>query len=85
MSPLKKIKTPHFCGVFWWLARKDSNLDKESQNLLCYRYTTGHHGRSLSTGDFITSSAFNPNGIDFRPRDQSIREPDGEFAFGGFG
>ncbi len=23
------------------LPRQDSNLDKESQNLLCYRYTTG--------------------------------------------
>jgi len=23
-----------------WLPRKDSNLDKENQNLLCYRYTT---------------------------------------------
>ncbi len=24
------------------LARQDSNLDKQDQNLLCYRYTTGH-------------------------------------------
>ncbi len=23
------------------LARKDSNPDKQNQNLLCYRYTTG--------------------------------------------
>ena len=23
------------------LPRQDSNLDKENQNLLCYRYTTG--------------------------------------------
>jgi hypothetical protein len=23
-----------------WLPRKDSNLDKEIQNLWCYRYTT---------------------------------------------
>ncbi len=23
-----------------WLPRKDSNLNKENQNLLCYRYTT---------------------------------------------
>ncbi len=25
----------------WKLPGQDSNLDKESQNLLCYRYTTG--------------------------------------------
>ena len=25
-----------------WLPRKDSNLNKENQNLLCYRYTTRH-------------------------------------------
>jgi hypothetical protein len=25
----------------WWLPRKDSNLDKEYQKLLCYHYTTG--------------------------------------------
>lgn len=25
-----------------WLPRKDLNLDKQDQNLLCYRYTTGH-------------------------------------------
>jgi hypothetical protein len=24
-----------------WLPRKDLNLDKQNQNLLCYRYTTG--------------------------------------------
>jgi hypothetical protein len=24
------------------LARQDSNLGKQDQNLLCYRYTTGH-------------------------------------------
>lgn len=24
-----------------WLPRLDSNQDKENQNLLCYRYTTG--------------------------------------------
>lgn len=24
-----------------WLPRKDLNLDKQDQNLLCYRYTTG--------------------------------------------
>jgi hypothetical protein len=23
-----------------WQSRKDSNLNKQSQNLLCYRYTT---------------------------------------------
>lgn len=28
-------------GLFL-LARKDSNPDKQNQNLLCYRYTTGH-------------------------------------------
>ena len=26
---------------FWKLADQDSNLDKQNQNLLCYRYTTG--------------------------------------------
>ena len=38
-----------------WLPRKDSNLDKEIQNLSCYRYTTrqeqcsgrGNAGRTL--------------------------------------
>ena len=25
------------------LARKDSNPDKQNQNLLCYRYTTGQY------------------------------------------
>ena len=24
-----------------WLPRKDSNLERENQNLLCYHYTTG--------------------------------------------
>ena len=34
-------------GGFWWvcghgwLPRKDSNLEREIQNLLCYHYTTG--------------------------------------------
>ena len=27
-----------------WLPRKDSNLDKEIQNLSCYHYTTRHRG-----------------------------------------
>ncbi len=27
-----------------WLPRKDSNLDKEIQNLSCYRYTTRQMG-----------------------------------------
>ena len=26
------------------LPGQDSNLDKENQNLLCYRYTTGYRG-----------------------------------------
>jgi hypothetical protein len=26
------------------LARMDSNHDKQNQNLLCYRYTTGQYG-----------------------------------------
>ena len=26
-----------------WLPDKDSNLDKKSQNLLCYRYTIGQN------------------------------------------
>jgi hypothetical protein len=29
-----------------WLPRKDLNLDKQDQNLLCYRYTTGHWSRT---------------------------------------
>ncbi|MFM1871514.1 MAG: hypothetical protein RL398_936 [Planctomycetota bacterium] len=28
-----------------WLPRKDLNLDKQDQNLLCYRYTTGYRVR----------------------------------------
>ncbi len=31
------------------LPGQDSNLDKENQNLLCYRYTTGYSLRSLSS------------------------------------
>ena len=46
---MKKI-TPRRVPGGLWLARQDSNLNKESQNLLCYRYTTGHRGRSLLTG-----------------------------------
>src|SRR3954463_15988669 len=30
------------CGSCLELPGQDSNLDKESQNLLCYRYTTGY-------------------------------------------
>ncbi len=33
-----------------WLPRKDLNLDKQDQNLLCYRYTTGHRN-SISRKD----------------------------------
>ena len=29
------------CGIYFELPGQDLNLDKESQNLLCYRYTTG--------------------------------------------
>ena len=29
-----------------WLPRKDSNLDKEIQNLSCYHYTTRHRRAS---------------------------------------
>lgn len=30
-----------------WMPRKDSNLDKENQNLLCYLYTTGQEWRNF--------------------------------------
>ena len=30
------------------LPGQDSNLDKENQNLLCYRYTTGYRGLAAS-------------------------------------
>ena len=30
-----------------WLPRKDSNLDKEIQNLSCYRYTTRHRREEM--------------------------------------
>ena len=30
-----------------WLPRMDSNHDKQIQNLLCYRYTTGQEGKAL--------------------------------------
>jgi hypothetical protein len=30
---------------FLELPGQDSNLDKENQNLLCYRYTTGYQDR----------------------------------------
>jgi hypothetical protein len=48
-SEVSQRKTPGkmrvFCtfpGDFEELPRQDSNLDKENQNLLCYRYTTGY-------------------------------------------
>lgn len=28
-------------GTFQWLPLKDSNLEQQSQNLLCYHYTKG--------------------------------------------
>ena len=31
------------------LSRKDSNLDKQNQNLLCYHYTTRQPKHSLHT------------------------------------
>jgi hypothetical protein len=36
------------------LADQDSNLDKQNQNLLCYRYTIGQSGslRGLGAGSF---------------------------------
>jgi hypothetical protein len=39
-----------------WLPRKDSNLDKEIQNLLCYHYTTRQFPiRALKYARFKTS------------------------------
>ena len=37
----KKGRKSWTCGLSVELPGQDSNLDKESQNLLCYRYTTG--------------------------------------------
>jgi hypothetical protein len=37
------------------LPGQDSNLDKESQNLLCYRYTTGYNVNSTKDLSFPTS------------------------------
>ena len=39
-----------------WQLRKDLNLDKQNQNLLCYHYTTELHGRGPLTG-FLTFSS----------------------------
>lgn len=30
-----------------WMPRKDLNLDKENQNLLCYHYTTGQEWKNF--------------------------------------
>ncbi len=35
---------------YFELPGQDSNLDKESQNLLCYRYTTGYQARRFQPG-----------------------------------
>lgn len=40
-------------GVLKWFARKDSNLDIQSQSLSCYHYTTGE----WMDGDFIVPPA----------------------------
>ena len=35
------LKNKAIVQIAFWLPDKDSNLDKKSQNLLCYRYTIG--------------------------------------------
>lgn len=35
-----RTEDPIFPDSGEWLPRQDLNLDKQSQNLLCYRYTT---------------------------------------------
>ena len=45
-----------------WLPRKDLNLDKQDQNLLCYRYTTGHR-KSMSEKNFRHRSAADRAGL----------------------
>jgi hypothetical protein len=62
-------------GFFVWLARQDSNLDKECQKLLCYRYTTGQ-------GDRVRSGSFRPDAIGLGPRDEALAEPDRQLALG---
>jgi hypothetical protein len=42
-SVLACVYQPIIPLVIRWLPRKDSNLVKENQNLLCYRYTTGQN------------------------------------------
>ena len=34
--------------ILLWLGRLDSNQDRQSQSLQCYRYTTPHHARDRS-------------------------------------
>ena len=39
----KNKKRLEFFESFSWLAYKDSNLDKQNQNLLCYHYTISQY------------------------------------------
>ena len=41
-----KMGQPHGYPIL--LTHKDSNLNKQNQNLLCYRYTMGHSERSAN-------------------------------------
>lgn len=40
ITPSCRLEFQRFPDSWKELPRKDSNLDKESQNLLCYHYTT---------------------------------------------
>src|SRR5579863_6239124 len=40
--------TSFSCWTCWWLGNLDSNQDKQSQSLLCYRYTIPQYFRTIS-------------------------------------
>ena len=42
---IQGISNPYFGKRRQWLPGRDSNPDKQNQNLSCYRYTTGQDGR----------------------------------------
>ena len=65
---IEKEKRLEFFESFSWLAYKDSNLDKQNQNLLCYHYTISQYlcamdyfqKRCKDKGNFYIYQIFKP-------------------------
>ena len=65
---IEKEKRLDFFESFSWLAYKDSNLDKQNQNLLCYHYTISQYlcamdyfqKRCKDKGNFYIYQIFEP-------------------------